>query len=125
MSPDPFDDIDRALASGLGALAPDVQGDEETLAAAARDGEHFLRLTSSASAMWTANAATVAPAADTLDGRVHFTPANLCSHLHRSIEPATTARVLKAVFPERKFFAHHPSDSRLDVGQGEVHAVHP
>jgi len=32
MSPDAFDDIDRALASGLCALAPDVQGDEETLA---------------------------------------------------------------------------------------------
>jgi hypothetical protein len=33
VSPDPFDDIDRALASGLSALAPDVHGDDETLAA--------------------------------------------------------------------------------------------
>jgi succinylarginine dihydrolase len=38
---------------------------------------------------------------------VHFTPANLSSHLHRSIEPQVTARVLKAVFPERKYFVHH------------------
>ena len=32
---------------------------------------------SSAAAMWVANAATVSPSADTADGRVHFTPANL------------------------------------------------
>ena len=32
---DPFDDIDRALSSGLSALAPDVAGDDETLAALA------------------------------------------------------------------------------------------
>ena len=51
----------------------------------------------SASSMWTANAATVSPSADTADGRVHFTPANLNNKLHRSIEPAQTA-ILKAVF---------------------------
>src|SRR4051812_47984080 len=51
--------------------------DEEVITRAARDAEHLLRLTSSASAMWTANAATVAPSADTADGRVHLTPANL------------------------------------------------
>ena len=32
MSPDPFDDIDRALAGGLSALAPEVDGGDETLA---------------------------------------------------------------------------------------------
>ena len=37
---------------------------------ATADGFH-LRICSSASAMWTANAATVAPSADTDDGRVH------------------------------------------------------
>ncbi|MBI3541727.1 MAG: N-succinylarginine dihydrolase, partial [Deltaproteobacteria bacterium] len=41
----------------------------------------------SASSMWTANAATVSPSADTADGRVHLTPANLTSKLHRSLEP--------------------------------------
>ena len=40
----------------------------------------------SASSMWAANAATVSPGADTADGRVHFTPANLITALHRSIE---------------------------------------
>jgi succinylarginine dihydrolase len=57
--------------------------------------------------MWTANAATVSPWADTADARVHFTPANLTSTLHRSIEAPTTARVLRAVFPEGRHFAHH------------------
>jgi succinylarginine dihydrolase len=81
--------------------------DAKTLAITAAEAPHLLASASSASAMWTANAATVSPSADTADAKVHFTPANLCSHLHRSIEPAVTARVLKAVFPERKYFAHH------------------
>ena len=56
-------------------------GSDEAIiaAAAATEGGLLLRVTSSASAMWTANAATVSPTADTEDGRVHFTPANLCS----------------------------------------------
>lgn len=36
--------------------------------------------------MWAANAATVSPACDTLDGRLHITPANLISSWHRGIE---------------------------------------
>ncbi|MDB5457164.1 MAG: succinylarginine dihydrolase [Caulobacter sp.] len=63
----------------------------------------------SASAMWAANAATVTPSADAADGRVHFTPANLLTHLHRSLEPAQTARALRRLFPdERRFMVHDP-----------------
>jgi succinylarginine dihydrolase len=62
----------------------------------------------SASAMWAANAATVSPGADTRDGRVHFTPANLVTMLHRSLEPAFTARILRQIFPDAKKFGHHP-----------------
>ena len=61
----------------------------------------------SASAMWTANAATVTPSADSADGRVHLTPANLVAMFHRSIEPPATGRILKAIFPEGPHFAHH------------------
>ena len=82
--------------------------DAAVLAAAARSAPELLAQASSASAMWAANAATVSPGADTADGRVHFTPANLCSTLHRSLEPPTTARVLRAIFPEGPCFAHHP-----------------
>ncbi len=81
--------------------------DEEVLAAAAAGDGFALRLCSSASAMWTANAATVAPSADASDGRVHLTPANLQHMFHRAIEPATTTRVLRAVFADpARFFVH-------------------
>ena len=61
----------------------------------------------SSSGMWAANAATVSPSADTSDGRVHFTPANLVSEFHRSIETPFTGRVLKRIFHDDRHFAHH------------------
>lgn len=61
----------------------------------------------SASSMWAANAATVSPSADTSDGRLHFTPANLLTALHRSIEGKQTRRALSAVFPDPNRFAVH------------------
>ena len=61
----------------------------------------------SASAMWAANAATVSPSADSADGRAHFTPANLASQIHRSVEPSHTAAMLRRIFPGPRF-VHHP-----------------
>src|SRR5690349_20397217 len=72
----------------------------EVLAAARRVAPGLLAACSSASAMWVANAATVSASPDTEDGRVHFTPANLCTQLHRALETRVTARVLRAVFPD-------------------------
>ena len=57
--------------------------------------------------MWAANAATVSPSVDTADGRVHFTPANLTSQFHRSIEAPATTRVLRAIFADARHFAVH------------------
>src|SRR3954468_21899022 len=68
----------------------------------------LLAAVSSSSAMWTANAATVSPSADCADGRVHFTPANLLTQFHRSLEPETTSAILKAIFADAAHFAHHP-----------------
>jgi succinylarginine dihydrolase len=83
--------------------------DEEIVAAAAKDGGHWLRLCSSASSMWTANAATVAPSCDTRDGRAHLVVANLQHMFHRSIEAADTAHVLRAVFRDpARFVVHDP-----------------
>lgn len=84
--------------------------DEAILAAAvATDQGLFLRLCASASAMWTANAATVAPSCDTDDGKVHITPANLQHMFHRSVEAATTTRVLKTIFADdARFVVHTP-----------------
>lgn len=62
----------------------------------------------SASCMWTANAATVCPSADSADGKVHFTPANLMSNFHRSIEVDSSARTLKQIFKGEHFVHHAP-----------------
>ncbi len=48
--------------------------------------------------MWTANAATVSPSSDTLDGRFHIVPANLCSNLHRGQEAAERRDQLRDMF---------------------------
>lgn len=61
----------------------------------------------SASPMWAANAATVTPSADSADGRVHFTPANLLTNLHRSLEGEQTTRALRRLFPDAARFAVH------------------
>jgi len=74
-------------------------GDRAVVAAAARTAPGLLSAATSSSAMWAANAATVSPAADTADGRLHLTPANLVSQFHRSLEPPGTAAALARIFP--------------------------
>ncbi|GAM61116.1 succinylarginine dihydrolase [Vibrio ishigakensis] len=81
--------------------------DANVLKKAAEHSPALLAACSSASSMWTANAATVSPSADTADGRLHFTPANLVNKFHRSIEHEQTGRILKAMFADEKHFAHH------------------
>jgi len=81
--------------------------DGAVIEAAATHAPALLAACSSASNMWVANAATVAPSADTRDGRVHFTPANLVSNFHRSIEAPQTARTLRAIFRDEERFAIH------------------
>lgn len=93
--------IETLRALGFGGSDADV------LAAAAKRAPKLLVGCSSASNMWVANAATVAPSADTADARVHFTPANLSSKFHRSIEAPQTARTLRAIFRDETRFAIH------------------
>lgn len=83
--------------------------DDEVLRAVANTNPLLLAAVSSASTMWTANAATVSPSADTADKRVHLTPANLSAKFHRSIEHTVTGRVLKAIFADDAHFTHHPA----------------
>lgn len=61
----------------------------------------------SAASMWTANAATVSPSSDTVDGKVHLSPANLSSKFHRSIEAALTEKILKTTFNNFDHFVVH------------------
>ncbi len=81
--------------------------DAAVLAAAAAQAPELLAACASASSMWVANAATVCPSADSADGRVHFTPANLCSMLHRSLEAPATAALLQQLFADPRHFVHH------------------
>ncbi|MEO8383736.1 MAG: N-succinylarginine dihydrolase [Betaproteobacteria bacterium] len=81
--------------------------DADVIRAAARHSPLVYASVLSASSMWSANAATVSPGANTADGRVHFTAANLNNKFHRSIEHAQTSRTLRAIFPDDKHFAHH------------------
>ena len=81
--------------------------DESVLASAWRDNPVLVRNMCSASSMWAANAATISPSADCADGRLHLTPANLSTMLHRSIEHEQTGRALKAAFPDTSHVAVH------------------
>ncbi len=83
--------------------------DSEVYENAWKTTPELARASLSSSPMWAANAATVSPSADTFDGRLHLSPANLSTMLHRSIEPEQTARALRSAFAsEQHFFVHDP-----------------
>jgi len=111
----------RELGLGQGILPPHDRprlgvlrqlgfgGDDgAVLSAAAKEAPHLLASVCSASPMWTANAATVSASADTADGKVHLTAANLASTFHRSLEADQTARALRRIFPGDAFVHHDP-----------------
>lgn len=100
---------ERPSVGWLRSLGFGGGGDAEVLADAARREPALLALASSASAMWAANAATVTPAPDTFDGRLHLTPANLLAKAHRSIEAETSTAVLRRIFLDAgRFRVHDP-----------------
>jgi succinylarginine dihydrolase len=91
--------------------------DAEVIARAGREAPRLLAACASAAGMWVANAATVSASADTADGRVHFTPANLVSNLHRAIEAPGTTRLLRAIFGDaRRFAVHDPLPAAPQLG---------
>ena len=81
--------------------------DAQVIEKAAQQAPAVFRAVCSASSMWTANAATISPGTDTVDGKIHFTPANLTNKFHRSLEPETTGRILQAMFNNDAHFVHH------------------
>lgn len=84
------------------------EGNDAQLLAQANDADPtLLAAVWSASSMWAANAATVSPSPDTADNKVHLTPANLVSNLHRSIEHPTTTRALRMIFNNPNHFTVH------------------
>lgn len=114
LPPQPRPDVDTLRRLGFHGK------DGEVLERASRGDGHLLRLCSSASSMWAANAATIAPSCDTLDGRIHVTVANLCAMFHRSLEARTTLRVLSRIFSDDTCFVVHeplpPGEHFADEG---------
>lgn len=98
--------------------------DEQVLAQAMRTAPGLLSALSSASAMWTANAATVSPSADSADGKIHFTAANLNNKFHRAIEAETTSAVLRAIFADQEYFTHHDALPQVALFGDEGAANH-
>ena len=78
----------------------------------------------SASSMWTANAATVSPSTDTVDGLVHITAANLVNHLHRHQEADFSRHLLQRVFADKRYFTHHPVLPKTQAMSDEGAANH-
>jgi succinylarginine dihydrolase len=99
---------ERPYIPGLKAIGFTGLTDEEIWENAFRENPALALNFAASSSMWAANAATVSPSADTDDGRVHFTPANLVTSLHRSLEAEQTQRALERVFPDTSRFAVHP-----------------
>ncbi len=99
----PHERPDLALLRSIGFSGSDAR----VLETAWKDAPALAAAACSASPMWAANAATVTPSVDAADGRVHFTPANLLTNLHRSLEGEQTTRSLRRLFPDRDRFAVH------------------
>ncbi|WP_426015084.1 N-succinylarginine dihydrolase [Caulobacter sp. DWR2-3-1b2] len=99
----PHERPDLALLRSIGFSGSDAK----VLETAWKQAPALAATSCSASPMWAANAATVTPSADTADGRVHFTPANLLTNLHRSLEGEQTTRSLRRLFSDEARFAVH------------------
>ncbi len=102
-----FSGTDEQVVEKAGTLYPDL-----------------LSAASSASAMWVANAATVAPSADTLDGKVHLTVANLNNKFHRATEARITEQLLRSIFRDRTHFSVHDALPQVAMFGDEGAANH-
>lgn len=98
--------------------------DEQVLARAGKTAPGLLSAASSASAMWVANAATVSPSADSGDGRVHLTVANLNNKFHRAMEAPETALLLRAIFRDSHHFTVHDALPQVAMFGDEGAANH-
>jgi succinylarginine dihydrolase len=85
-----------------------------------RESPRLLAAVYSSSAMWAANAATVSPAVDCLDGCIHVSPANLITQFHRSLEPAITGLMLRKLIDAQ----HHEPLPAADLFADEGAANH-
>ncbi|HXH74127.1 MAG TPA: N-succinylarginine dihydrolase [Bacteriovoracaceae bacterium] len=83
-----------------------------------------LAMATSSASMWTANAATVSPSADSADGKIHLTPANLSYNAHRAQESEGTQKILQRIFSNPDFFTVHSPVNGGDAFGDEGAANH-
>lgn len=101
LPPLPRPNFDLLVSAGFSG------SDAHIIEAAAKSAPALLKAAYSASSMWAANAATVSPSADTEDGRLHLTSANLSTMLHRSVEHPDTTALLFTIFENEEAFSVH------------------
>lgn len=101
LPPLPRPNMDILVSAGFGG------SDQQILEAASKSAPRLLKAAYSASSMWAANAATVSPSADTEDGRLHLSAANLSTMFHRSIEHPDTVATLFSIFEDPEVFGVH------------------
>lgn len=88
----------------------------QVLNQANKSNPNLLAAAYSAASMWTANMATVSPSCNTLDGKVHITPANLIYNLHRAQEANCSHKFLQKIFNnEKHFIVHDPLPGYRDL----------
>lgn len=80
--------------------------DHEIIKNAAQKMPEVFKSLCSSSFMWAANSATMSPKMDSADRKAHFTPANLATMFHRSIEHDFTTKVFKKIFADDGFVVH-------------------
>lgn len=99
-------------------------GDEHILRSAYHEMPAIFSRLLSSSSMWAANAATISPSADSLDQKLHITPANLVTMLHRSIEPEFATAVFRHIFSDDNRFTVHDPLLHHDLFSDEGAANH-
>jgi succinylarginine dihydrolase len=96
-----------------GVFMPQARPNREWLAGLATTPEEaesgLLACALSASSMWAANAATVTPEPDAIDGKCHLLVANLMTMPHRSQEWRGTLQQVQLAFANEAFVVHSPA----------------
>ncbi len=111
LPPHPRPNINLLKSVGFRGTPKDI------LARAYEEAPQLLSQAFSASAMWTANAATVTPSTDSKDGKLHLTPANLVSKVHRAQEAQFTEQLLRNIFHAKEHFhVHQPLFPHMHFG---------
>jgi succinylarginine dihydrolase len=82
-------------------------GDVEILTQVATSAPYLLRLAMSSAFVWAANAATVIPSCDSIDGRCHIVVANLTATPHRALEGYTRLALFRRLFPDQTLVHVH------------------